>query len=347
MILVEILALMEPLSRKSSVEALTEILLTELEKHELEPELSKYKGDFATRALEYCIENSPVEILDKLFGLPALRKLASALGIPSVDKIAQKDRIICELLKMLGFSVPPSLIGIGHCILKLQRTRREFSLVKDSEKIGLMADAYNEVERVLGDVFFFYVRFLWQDEIRTIDDIDGIVRTRLNASKPVYKLGFGDLICLMRNLDATMKRETLLRNRMVDSFGKPTVLAPGHYKILDEVSPYRRFFVHYKGEKPEDEKCDGILTMLTMLAEELKATIYPDLICIVEDVTSGYGTHYIRALDEFGNRWIVFTDKKLDSSMAYFMFSRTVPIAVKPILLEQFPIFEKRRSRRR
>lgn len=316
------------------VEKLTEILLTEFDKEELEPELCMYKGDFATRVLEYCLDNDPAEIVKKMFGLPRLRKLMEAHNIP-VKNISNDTQLVNCFLNSLGFNIAHEFVGIKEAISKAKKCQQNLAIVREKEKIGLMIDLYNELERILKDIFLFYFRFLYRKDLEK-ESIDTLLSKVFNVSKPIEKLGLGEFISLLRQLNKIISESEEFKNNMQKTFERNCVLSKTNFKILDDVSRYRKFFAHYKGKIPSIEQCEDIVANISILLGEFKtAIIYPDLIRINEIVVNRFGVRCVRAEDEFGGLWKIYTDVPLDVGKIYFVYSKTGQITINPILLEK------------
>jgi len=324
---------------KSPVEKLAEILLTEFQRDELEPELTKYKGDYSTRVLEFCLDRDPGDILAKLFGLPRLRKVAKNLNIQVRMAAANASDLVPLMLQSLGFNISPEFLGIKQAVSKAEECQHNFSICGDKEKIGLMTELYNEVERVLRDIFLFYFRIIYSEDYQKDSNINNLMKEKLRIEKPIDKMGLGDFISGLRSLNATLRSNPDLKKKMTDAFQKPYVISKASFKILDDISKYRKFFVHYKGKIPSDSECEAVITNIRILLGEFtETTTYPDLVRVNEVVVNKYGIRCIRAEDEFGGLWKIYTDEVLEANKLYFVFSKSGQVAIRPLLLEKTDI---------
>jgi len=319
------------------VEKLAELLLSELPRDELEPELRRYPQeiDYFARVLEYCIENEPDQILGKLFGAPKLRKLAISLGCEDLET-AEKETLIESILRRLNFNVPPSLVGIRRTREELDRVIRNIRSNTPKQACAETARAYVEVERVLADIVVFYVSFGWSLAESEPESISRILMKSLDAPRPLNRLGFGDFVGVIRSYNRLLSKEPGLREKFIRAFQRDFVLSANQMKVLDELAPLRKLYTHAKGRIPSLEECDRALAHMSVLTGELlESSIYPVLIRVLEVTTNKYGVQYVRAEDEFGGKWIIYTSRSLDPSKSHLMHSMTNPVAISPPLCHQ------------
>jgi hypothetical protein len=323
---------------ESPVERLAELLMMEFEKGELEPELKNYEGDFPTKVLEYCLNNDPAEIIKKMFGKPHLLNVLKSYNVAIGNINDDIDLLATYLLKSLGFPVIPKIVGIKKAINSAERCLQNIKMVSEKERVGWMTDLYNELERILRDVFVFYSCFLFKIESNIIA-LNAFLKEKFGCEKPIDKLGLGDFVSHLRDLDANLSADAELKKRLEDTFKRPTILPKTYFKMLDDVSKYRKFFVHPKGRTPSVQECQNIaaniLTLLNSLEVEM---IYPDIIRINEIVVNRYGVKYVKAEDESGNLWKIYTNISLDISKLYFVYSKTGQLAINPVLIEKINI---------
>jgi len=337
-----------------AIENLAELLMKNYDEKELDPELKDYSGDFRTRLLEYCIMESPQTILQKLFGLPTLRRIAKELGFAS-GKIGNTQEVVSLIMIGLGFNVPPTLVGINAYLNSIRKCEREFSEAREiGERSGIMSRVFVIMERALRDVCYFYINFLWDNLLESsqeaIEDetpelnvkqvklkaLDNLLhkKFRMERNKSFERLGFGDFIGLIRRLNKELYNSKSLRNRMTKSFGRTPTLERYLIKSLDFVSPFRACFTHIK-DYPGDEKCSEIIKQIERLLNEVQSRkVYPSVIRIRTELSDEYGKSYAECIDENGDKWLVYTDEYLETSRPYFMHSITPRIAVNPIIVE-------------
>ena len=330
------------------------MLKKNFKEEDLSAELRRWPGDFQTKLLEYCITENPNVILLHLFGAPALRKIAKKLGFVNIDRIGDLNELVTLVLLGLGFSVPPKLIGLRHTLDSLYRFERdlkESSSIK--QKSGVMSQVYVETERLLRDLITFYMSFLWEKDIEKIEEeledkakeltpsqikikaLTIVARKRLGVKKPFDRLTFGQFVGIARELNRNIKETRSLERRIKKTFDREWLLPKDFLRSLDEVSSYRACFVHPK-KFPGEETCHKILKKLSQLVQELAdEKIYPIVLRITREIEDEYGKSYAEAIDENGDRWILYTEEWLDPAPPYFMYSKTPSIAINPVLIEK------------
>ena len=320
---------------------------------DLEPELRAFSGDFSTKLLEYCIMENPEVILRRLFGLPTLRRIAKELGFVS-DKIENTNEVVALILLGLGFNVPPTLTGATTYLNNIQKFKRDLSESRDiGGRSGIMSRVFVEMERVLRDLAYFYIAFLWKEQLDNLESdietemaeltsrqvkmkaLDVFIRKKFRIKKPFERLGFGDFIGLIRTVNKAAQKVRSLKRKMAGSFGRTWILENKDIKVLENISPYRSSFTHTK-DYPGDEKCNEIVRLMGDLIEEIRSRkIYPIVMRISREVSDEYGKSYAECIDENGDRWLLYTEEYLDTSRPYFVHSKTPNIAVDPVVVEK------------
>jgi len=105
--------------------------------------------------------------------------------------------------------------------------------------------------------------------------------------------------------------------------------------ILDEVSPYRASFTHPK-MYPGNGACRKIFKLAKEFEQILRSeNIYPTVLRITREISDEYGRGYAKGIDESDNIWTIYTGEWLDPERQYFMYSKTNPIAVHPVLVQK------------
>lgn len=329
---------------KESVENLADLLKQDFNEEELAPEFSAYHGDFESRVLEYCIKENPDKILTKMFGFIRLKQLAKKLGFCKVDSLQDPHEVANLILLKLGFSVPPSLEGCKYYIERLQSCKSEIIMLDDLRmKSGLMSQAYVDIEGSLRGLLLFYTELLWKNNIEDMvssqacyyeDAVMRILKDKLQIQNP-QRMTFGDTLHTIRKLNATVKENRELRSKMDKIFNRPWILNKNHLKKLDEISGQRRRFVH-PGSFPGTSICTALIDdMANLLKNLLEEKVYPSIIRIVAEISDDYGKNYSKAVGENGSEWTIYTNQWLKATVPYFMYSKTSPIAVNPILVEK------------
>ena len=331
---------------KSPNKKLAELLKREFSNTDqkyLEPELEPYKGSYSLRVLEYCIRENPEKILG-IFGRGKLRKIAEELGVSAAHKIKNEEELIRLIILRLDFNLPPILSGIVEYNLFLDRCLKR--LLKKESISGVMADVYSETERILQDLTYFYICYLWKistkskkpEELET--EITNIVRELNVSNKPYTRITFGEKIKLIRTLNNKIRKNKNIKKILLDTFNRRHIIPNNQIKILEEISIHRAsLFAHKKvkirGKKNNYNKCNEIINNLILFSKILEEKkIYPHLIRLKFEITNEYGTKYFEAIDEYDNEWIV-EYQWLDPSKPYFMYSKTKPVAIDPIIIEK------------
>jgi hypothetical protein len=209
-----------------------------------------------------------------------------------------------------------------------------------------MSDVYGETERILQDIVYFHIAFLWKVRTRgrkpeeVEAEITKIVRNVKVSDKPFSKLTFGEFIKLIRTLNKEVQRNRNLKDELVKTFNRNHILPQDRMEILNKMSQWRAtLFAHRRmkesAKKPDRQTVSEIVRTLkgfSRFIEESK--IYPEVIQVTYEVTNKYGTRYLEAIDEKGNPWVI-EYRWLDPSKPYFMFSKTNPVAIDPIIIEK------------
>jgi hypothetical protein len=322
-------------------EELAKLLQEERKQEELEPELDGYHGDYSLRVLEYCIREDPGEILERLFGIPDLKNIAKKLGLKAVKTIKDRSELIDLILLALGFNLPPKTVeGVVSYKKLLGDSERK---IKKGETISaVMLEVFEGLERILRDLSYFYLNFLWNLESEDLEKrsgkVDRLIKELGVSEKPFLKLTLGEQVSLLRKLNEEIRRKETLKEKMEKEFNRNYILAKSHLKMLSETVSVRNTLVHPEGEKPSKESALELIAKLKNLVEELKREnrrIYPVLVQVKYEITNEYGTRYFEAEDEDQNIWTIKTNMWIDATKLYFMHSKTNPVAINPVLIEK------------
>lgn len=335
------------------VRNLANLVRNHYEEEDLGPELRAYSGDFQTKLLEYCIMESPKAILRRLFGLPELREIAKELGFVS-DKIGSTDEVVALILLGLGFNVPPLLAGVTTYLKDIRKWKGDLSESREvGERSGIMSQVFVVMEKVLRDLDYFHMVFLWNERLNKLESdvqeempelisrqvkikaLDVFIHKKFRIKKPFERLGFGDLISLMKKVNIALQKVRSLKRKMDRSFGRTWILENKEVKLLNKISPYRSSFTHTK-DYPGDEKCEEIVRLIENLLKQIQLRkTYPLVMRISREVSDGYGKSYAECIDENGDKWLLYTDAYLETSRPYFVHSKTPNIAVDPVVVEK------------
>jgi hypothetical protein len=338
---------------EEAIENLASLIREYHDETDLGPELKRYSGDFKTRLLEYSIMENPEIVLQKLFGLPELRRVAKKLGFAS-ETIGTLDEVTSIILLGLGFDVPPVLSGMVKYLATIEKYGRDLSETRDAEaRSAIMSQVFVVVERVLRDIVYFYIFFLWSNRMEhlketiedeapdlgprqiTIKSLDLFIRKKFDIKKPFEKLGFGDFANLVKRINNTTLKSDILRKKMLRKFRRTSVLEKEDVEKLESILPFRASFAHAKNY-PGDEKCEEIQkSVLAMLSDFQHRRTYPLTVRISKEVRDDYGKSYAECIDENGEKWLVYTEKYRDTSDPYFFCSQTPSIAVEPVIVKK------------
>lgn len=322
---------------------LAELVEREFDQKYLEPDLESYHGSYPMRVLEYCITENPENILKK-FGVVCLRKKAEELGIRAALMVRDEEDLRRLVILKLGFNLPPILSGLVDFNDVLEKGIQR--LGKGEPVSGVMVDVYGETERVLQDIAYFYICFMLRIRTRARKpeeieaDITNAVKDLKVSEKPFSKLTFGVLIKLVRTLNKELHRNKNLKNEFSKTFGRNNILPKNQMEILNEMSKYRASLFAHKREKeaakrPDRKTCSETVQKLREFSKVIMENkIYPKVIRVTLEVTNEYGNRYFKALDEEKGEWTI-KYQWLDPSKPYFMYSKTNPVAVDPIIIEK------------
>ena len=322
---------------------LAELVEKEFDQKYLEPDLESYHGSYPLRVLEYCITENPEKILRK-FGVVRLRKIAEELGIRAALKVRHEEELLRLVILKLGFNLPPILSGLVDFNVVLEKSIQR--LGKGEPVSGVMVDVYGETERVLQDIAYFHICFLWRIRTRARKpeeveaDITNVVKDLKISEKPFSKLTFGELIKLVRTLNKELRRNKNLKNELFKTFSRNNILPKKQMEILNEMSKYRApLFAHKRGKeaakRPDRKTCSEMTQKLNEFSGFINENkIYPKVIRVTYEITNEYGTRYFKAVDDEEGEWTI-KYQWLDPSKPYFMYSKTNPVAVDPIIIEK------------
>lgn len=339
--------------KEEPINNLANLIKQNYKEEDLVPELRTYSGDFTTKLLGYCIMEKPDSILRRMFGVPELRGIGKKFGFVT-SKVDSIDEMISLVLLGLGFDVPPPLIGISECFSNVQKYKRDLLESRDvGRKSGIMSQIYVEMEKLLRDIAYFHVAFVWDEQLDQLESeveedmpeltsrqvkikaLDILLRKKFRIKKPFERLGFGDLISLIRTGNKIFQKTRSCRRKMTKSFCRSNILERKEIKVLNNISPYRSSFSHTK-DYPGDEKCDEIVRLVENLVEEIRTRkIYPLVVKVSRSVSDEYGKRYAECVDEDLDHWLLYTDEDLDTSTPYFVYSETPNIAVNPVIVEK------------
>lgn len=288
-----------------------------------------------------------------MFGTPALRQIAKKQGFAKVEMIDDENDLTTLILLKMGFNVPPSIIGLNYYIFQLKQCQKDLSETKGiRQKSGVMTQVYVATESILRDLVFFYAHSLWPKTIerfkseleekkeltnlqRKTKTVERVLKKKFNIEKPFDRLGFGDFVDILSRFNNTIRKKKRVKIRMEKAFERSYVLPKETLDRLLLVSPCRASFAHVK-DFPGDEVCENIIMALLNFGDDLqKRRIYPMVLRISCEIEDEYGRAFVEAIDENGDKWTVYTRKRMEPILPYFMYSKPERIAIAPILVQK------------
>ncbi len=326
----------EPLWKRKPSKKLSELLQKTFKKEDIAPDLKHYQGSYPLNLLAYCIKEDPKKILDQLIGgIPYLRDIAKTLSIPGAKIMERREELIKLILLRLGFNIPPNIVGISQYRKLLDE--RLSDIKRDKPVKEIMRDVYVETENLLRDLSYFYIS--WYSKSTDVKKINEKVGELNISDKPFQRLTLGEYIKLIRTLNTKIERDRTLKNRFFADFGKERILPKDKMNVLDKVSAYRKPFVHPDTDEtvPARETCVQIVSDIQEFCGYIEDEgIFPLVIRIKRDVTNEYGISYYEVIDDKDNEWWVYKDRvRLDIHKLYFMYSKTKPVAIQPVIIEK------------
>ncbi len=338
----------------NGVNRLAELLISTCPLEQLRTQLSQ-KGYFSSEirlgAIELCIRENPISILNEFFGWADLMKLAKDLDFVRIDKVPKYQ--LAEVIAVrLGFELPVPIEGIAKAIDRVEKGFLSLSesIHSKEELDGIMSAVYRNIEVVLKDLIRFYTGFLWPES--SIEEEPGerreifnrFCRGKFNINKAdgIDGLTLGELLQVLHKLNAITKEETILQDKLHSEFHRRIVVSSKLLAKVEESLKARRYVAHDKGEAVERKevilKCytEALGKTKEFLLRLKQDDIYPKVIRVKKEVTDEFGRRYVEAIDEDEKSWLVHSEKYLWSNESYFMHSVTSSIAVDPYLSPRF-----------
>ncbi|UCE15665.1 MAG: hypothetical protein JSV12_07290 [Candidatus Bathyarchaeota archaeon] len=337
---------------ETPIEKLSSLLCTEFSEQDLELYLNPELGSYNDRVLAYCIQNNPFDIIESLIGEPFLRRcIIKHHGIKRKLLPSKKQELINLILFHMGFFIPVSPSGLNNYVDILNGLKRTLSRTKKLETIvGSITSGFVETEKVLKDITFFYGAHLIHNEDESLqkrkEDLEDIEKEILRMCygkegrvRSIERASFGQLVEILRLMEKHVEQTPQLSKRMDDFFGRQTILDPKGQIIrrLDQISPYRKFYVHDVSKKDlhESKPAIFVLDLMNKLAESLRG-IYPTPIFGARLVTDNFGTTYLIAKDEQDKEYTIYMSEYIDDEVLqhqYLMKSSSSLIVLNPILV--------------
>jgi len=334
----------------NGVNRLAQLIVNECAKEQLKVQLSQ-KGYFSTDvrlgAIEMCLRENPVSILEEFFGWADLMRIAQHLSLVRVQNIPKAQ--LAEVVAIsLGFQLPVPVEGLTEFLERVEKSL--ISMTEPTHSIeelnGIMAGIYRTVEAILKDMLHFYVGFLWPESLTNEEPgerretFNHFCKKRFDIDKVdgVDGLTLGELVHLFYKLNHIIKQDPNLQNKLNGEFQRKFVIPAKMLSTLEDSLKARKYLAHDKGQTSKSnnvivKEFELALTKIKEFAYKLKQEgFYPHAIRVKREVTDEFDRRYVEAVDEDGKSWLIHSSDYLWPNESYFMHSVTTPIAVDPYL---------------
>ncbi len=297
--------------------------------HELDINSEKATSDMESLLLEYCIKNPPEEVIRKFFSSSGILKLAEKIFHQKPPKSTPEDEIINCILSVLGFDIPPKLVGLKTYQKTLKDNYDKIDITTD--EVILVA---NETDTILRDMIEFYSKFLL--DIKEKEDFKKIVKDKFKIEKHFSSLTTGGLIGILRNMNELIHKDKNIFDKFNHEFNRHYLMQDKTLKILDEWVKYRNIKVHGNTatKNIDEKKIKQILKRLVEFSNDIQDNIYPLLVRMDKEETDKYGTHFVILKDERGNDYRILTSIYIDTSV-YFMSPSNKTLRINPFIVKQ------------
>jgi hypothetical protein len=306
-----------------------------------------YSQDIELGSIEMCLREDPRAILSDFFGWNDLIKIARQHRLVRPESVGHP--LLIEILAVrLGFELPANLEGISRLLYQMEKHILSISEPKRSlEEIhGTMAGTYRSLEAYLKDILHFYIGFLWPesegngDPGEQIKTYQTFCRDKFEIVKVdgIDGLTLGELVQLIHRINKEIRSGTNLENKLERQFHRKTIIPSKVIAKLETGLRARKYLAHDKGDiwgQKEVVKREFLqaLESLKEFLQTIKQNKYaPIAIRIQRQITDEFNRQYLEAIDEDGQRWLVFCDDYLEGDESYFMHTLTNYVAVKPYI---------------
>lgn len=329
---------------------LAKLIVEECSQDQLSRQLAQksyFSSDVTLGAIEMCIKEHPVSVLNDFFGWAELMRIGNNVGLVRVETIP-KSRL-AEIISMrLGFELPMPIEGLTQVVGQVEKSEIEMNspTCSKEESEGLMSGIYRALEVVLKDILQFYVGFLWPEsvsdgepgELREV--FNHFCREKFGIDKVdgVDGLTLGELLQLLHKLNDVAKQESKLQENLKSQFQRKFVMSSKLLVKVEEGLKVRKYLAHDKGRGNvrSDATIKEFVKALEQIREFLqglkKGGFYPHVIRVRREITDEFGRRYVEASDEDGKAWLIYSNEYLWPNEAYFMHTITNTIAVNPYL---------------
>lgn len=325
----------------SHVRNLHQLLRAELSPSRLDSLLTwllenDYAGEPDMRLLDYCVNESPVDILLKVFSGDDLDRLL-ADRVHTAERGADAQALAQRLAEALGYPPQPHPHGIVAVKRQIQRARADCGITSEHELTGAVARCSSALETLLRTYLGFLCHAAFGQPAQRWAHNAG----HLRPQETIAKASLGTLIRLITEFQDDIETGVAPRaGEFRRDFGTVHLLPAGLEKTL--ASP-RNTLVHGGAGTDETmtraqivrkarEFYDQAERLLSFLNEPSNP-LYPRVVVISRIETDDWGRRIATATGEDGERHRIFTDQVLEPAQTYLMRPLTNPIRVDPILL--------------
>jgi O-acetyl-ADP-ribose deacetylase (regulator of RNase III) len=300
-----------------------------------------YIGDFDLKLVEYCLERDPVDTLREMFARPTLLTLCTELTRqPRTDLLRSPDQELAQkILGSLGFAAIGRPEGIIHARTRIERAHNKLETAGDTTAIrGAIVEGAQTFERIASDLLTLYAIVLfgqpWPNELRS--------RKLLDEDATPDRLSLGSVIDALVRFDRFLaqRKEILPWTRWQELVqGRPLLGDVGASaqqvtKVRNDVAHYRAHIERMNSQELRALGSEMFNRVLLPVVRHIEGEgVYPRIIAVREYVRDAYGRRFVKAEDDRGEQHKIFTTEDLDPSLTYFMFPRTNPARIYPLLI--------------
>lgn len=165
----------------------------------------------------------------------------------------------------------------------------------------------------------------------------------MDFTKIYSKFTLGDQINLLNKLNKRISSNKEYLSKCRDLLGRSTIIPKSKvFTFLERIVNCRNRTVYPSDSHnvPSNDELKVIQQITLNLIQELKnREIYPYVVRIDKEIIDKYGTQYLKAIDDSNQSWTIEINQPLligssiETDKPYYLFSKTNPIAIKPILL--------------
>ena len=330
---------------------LADLLLRYLGEDDVKRDFNLSEGGLKQKLLAKLLleKLDPRKVLNDLFGLGQLKRVAEDLGLVAVRNIVDKQKLIEFLMFRIGFNIPRAPRGISQRLSSIDETLKVFRNESPAIQKGMVTSAFVDLEGIIKDLVCFYSLAFWEaeisevastEEIGKLEAIEELLTKKFPAIgriKPLHKLTLGQLKVVLFALDAEGHNDCQVAGEMRSMLSRETILTMEQRNSLDSVSKTRPKFAHDVPQSIESEDC---LTAMVLIRKILQSFVdegtYPIPITVTKEVTNEYGVSYFEGIDEFNSKWVIKATDFWIHLGSYLMKGGELHVAIDPVIVERF-----------